>query len=466
METTRTMAVLMLDPLSEYAEAILARVKRRFEAQVIGVHMDPVSWFHQRRHFQALRDELTAEYFVDPEGLKLFTQQVNQNHPVTGILPWSEYGVRWAADMLDELEVDWIPAETLRLFTNKHALKQRLRDAGVPTNGTRPVSGPADLWDHADGVPERFVLKPIDGVANQAVGFFRRDTPREEVLAFMAGAELDGRKPDFMLEDFLEGQEYMVNGQTDENGQVHVFSIFRYDRIAANGRDNLYHHTVLIATTDPVFEPLASYARSVVSATGLRRCPFHMEAIVTPQGPRLVEVGARPVGSTWMFNTDEAHGNSLDIFDIATHHYLSNASYGPYGENWEHYDKTQMLGLCGVSTDSGVIHQLSGVAEVEALPQFRRWAAKPSLGQRLERTDSVYNRPFSVVLSSRDPDCDLVHLANEIEATLRWNEHVPPGRVLSWQLERVRRKMNWALFRARMLGRGSASFTPVHRAVG
>ena len=455
------MTILLLDPLSEYAESFFDRVKRRGDEPVIGMHVDRAQWFQQQRRFQALRKGLTAEYFVDPRQLKHFARYAKQVHGVSAIIPWSEYGVRWASEMLDELELNWTTAATLRLFGNKHDLKQRLREAGVPTNETRPVRSPEDIWEHPNGVPERFVLKPIDGVANQAVGFFERNTPRSSIATFMAQAELDGARPTFMLEDFLEGAEYMVNGQTDENGGVHVFSVFRYDRTEANGRQNLYHHTWLIPRSDPVFEPLANYAKQVVTATGLQRCPFHMEVIFTPQGPRLVEVGARPVGSTYMYNTMDAHGGSLDPFDIATHHYLSDKSYGPYRENWEHYDKTQQVGLCGVSREHGVIYQLSGVEAVEALPQFVRWAAKPEFGQRLEPTDSVYNRPYSVILGTTEPGFNLRALADEVESTLRWNEHVPQARRLLWQASRVRRKLRWLLFRARLLKQGHAPYSPV-----
>jgi predicted ATP-grasp superfamily ATP-dependent carboligase len=460
------MTVLFLDPLSEYAESFFDRVQRRFGTSVVGMHVDRAQWFQLHRRFQSLREQLIFEYFVDPRQLKSFAEHVKQAHQISGIIPWSEYGVRWASEMLDELGIDWLTSDTLRLFGNKHALKQRLRQASVPTNETRPVQGPSDIWDHPSGAPERFVLKPIDGVANQAVGFFDRDSGREQVAAFMARAELDGVKPAFMLEDFLEGAEYMVNGQTDETGAVHVFSIFRYDRTEANGRQNLYHHTWLIPRSDPTFAPLAAYAKQVVAATGLKRCPFHMEVIYTPQGPRLVEVGARPVGSTYMYNTMDAHGGKLDVFDIAAHHYLSDASYGPYGENWEHYDRTQQVGLCGVSREHDVIYQLSGVEEIEALPQFVRWAAKPEFGQRLEPTDSVYNRPYSVILSSTEPGFDLKALADQVEHTIRWNERVPQARRLVWQMSRVQRKLRWTWFRARLLRRGHAPYVPVASVVG
>src|SRR5205807_2676484 len=109
----------------------------------------------------------------------------------------------------------------------------------IPLNETRPVDNVTDVL--AGNLPGRFVIKPNDGFANRDVGFFRSNAPdlRAQLERYFAGAGSSS----FILEDFLEGTEYAVNGQMDAAGRAQVVNVIEYERVAANGKPNVYHRT-------------------------------------------------------------------------------------------------------------------------------------------------------------------------------------------------------------------------------
>ncbi len=172
--------------------------------------------------------------------------------------------------------MSWGQPAIVARIADKFALKEYLRGArpDLGINASRRVEGLADVLA-ARELPayRRFVLKPASGFGNRDIGAFDAASPVRRIEAFLHG--LAGVP--LLMEEHIDGLEYFVNGQIDAAGAVVVFAVFQYIRIPANGRDNIDFETLLVRRADPKFEVLAQYASEVVSASGLRRSPFHVE---------------------------------------------------------------------------------------------------------------------------------------------------------------------------------------------
>jgi len=189
-----------------------------------------------------------------------------------------------------------------------------------------------------------------------------------------------------------------VDGLVDERGEVRVAGVFASGRTSANGSDVVYGDGWLIHQNTGLFRDLERYARAVMEASGLRRCPFHMEVIVDDRGPCLVEVGARLVGAGVAFDYALAHGGGFDFFAAATHGFLSAEPYGEPGFDWDRYNSLQIMDVNGVMTRSGIVVRASGVEAVERMPEFHRWFVKPAVGQLAVPTTDLNTMPYSLIL--------------------------------------------------------------------
>lgn len=440
---------IIQNPYHEYAVELMKRIRARFGHTPVCLFTDPRRrWYHERR-FPALA-ELAPDTRVDArlEDLPALAAALRERHgPVSGLVPFDEASLKDAPRIIEAFGIDWNPPETIARFRDKHALKARLarERPDLRLNLHRLVRSAEDLGAE---LPERFVLKPNDGAGSRGVGVFRRDAPKDELARFLA------RQPGqaFILEEFVSGELYSVDGLVDERGGVHVAGIFRSGRTSANGSDVVYADGWLIHRNEPVFTPLERYAREAMAASGLIRCPFHMEVIVDDRGPCLVEVGARLVGSGVAYEYPVAHGGRFDFFAAAAHGYLSREPYGDLGFDWDRYDSVQIADFNGVAAKPGIVLRVRGVEEVERMPEFHRWCVKPAAGELLEPTTDLHNIPWSLILRGHGTLAELRAAGERARALIRLEVDGPfLARARAWlarKLAHAPLRLGWLALRA------------------
>lgn len=366
----------------------------------------------ERRH-DLLRPEMVEDRLVGTD-LAAVAATVRERFDVVCVIPHLEELVVAAGELCELLGIDWNSPEVLAPFRDKHALKVVLEAAGVRVPAYRAFA-PDDALDPAT-TPTRFVLKPNDGSGNRGVRVFRHD----EVAAARAHLRTH-REPNWLLEEFIDGPEYSVNGQVRTDGEVVVYGIMQYRRCRVGTCDTVYHSEFQCPSTHPHFATLVQYATEVIAATGLRRSPFHLEIKIDERGPCVIDLAARFGGGGLMYGISRSHRTAADLFTIAAHDYVgpNDIPVGPI--DWAWHDANRVMYVFGISHTSCTIHQLTGHEAIEARPEFVRWVLTPSVGMRLEPTETLFSAPYIAELrvppteTERDALIDLVH------QTVRWN---------------------------------------------
>jgi heptaprenyl diphosphate synthase len=391
--------VLVQDPLHDYATRFIEVIYNRYGYRAVCFFTDSKRRAVEEGSHAVLRSNAVAERVdVRRQDLPAFADRVKARHEPVAVIPYGEDCLNTAIELGAMLGLVWNDLEVVRRFRDKAALKEHVRrvDPSVRLNASARVRGVDDVFRRGSPTFERFVLKPNDGFGNRGVGIFDASASRRQVAAFFeqaGGAALT-------LEEYVGGIEYFVNGQTDARGDAHVYAVFRYERVAANGRENLDYRTDLVHRSDPVFATLEAYATRVVRATGLVRSPFHLEAKVDGAGPCLIEIAARLPGLGNAFVCDAAHGGALDVFGLAAHHYLTEADYGPIALRWDSYDARDRRYVHGIAKGGALACDDRVIHEVEQLPSFDGWAKKPIASQREPATVDCMSMPWSLVLSA------------------------------------------------------------------
>jgi hypothetical protein len=389
---------LVQDPDHEYAIRFIEDLYTRRGHRAVCYFTDRRRRFQAERALPMLRsDAVAAVYDVDLADVRGFARRAATVHPIRGVIPYNEECVLSAAEIDDELALRWNAVDVVRRFRDKFGLKEHLRQ----TQPTLRMNGSLRAHTAEEAVLavrsfSRSVLKPNAGFGNREVTFFDADTPRariEERFACARGAPI-------VVEEYVGGREYFVNGQVDARGEVTIIAIFAYTRVAANGRDNLDYRADLVRRDMPEFTALADYATGVVRASGLLRSPFHLEAKIDDEGPCLIEVGARLSGLRNAFVCNYAHGGALDVFDLAAHYYLSDVDYGPIPLRWDIYDRLEIRYVSGIACDPRRSVDPRAIAAIESLPTFQSWAKRPAIGGRTDTTVDCLSMPWSVVLAA------------------------------------------------------------------
>jgi len=187
-----------------------------------------------------------------------------------------------------------LSAETARLATDKLAMKERFRDAGVPTAWFAEVDSAAALRAH---LAERgtLVLKPIDRSGSR--GVFRLDATSDVERLFEAarGFSYSGR---VQVEEFLEGPQISTESLLfDGRAFTPGFADRNYElleRFAPQIMEN--GGWVPSALDDEERAAVSRVAEEAARSLGIENGVAKGDLVLTPDGPKVIEVAARLSG--------------------------------------------------------------------------------------------------------------------------------------------------------------------------
>ncbi|QTP54127.1 siderophore biosynthesis protein [Billgrantia sulfidoxydans] len=185
---------------------------------------------------------------------------------------------------------------------NKAAMRQRLDELALSSCWHRLVTTPEELGEILPSCPLPCVVKPREGVASLDVS--RADT-REALIACCEG--LWQRQPGqaLLVEEYLEGELYTLETLGDGE-RLEVLGGFRVELSPPP------HFIELAAHWGPDLAPsVIDDVTDQIRRFGIGFGSCHSEFVLTPTGPRLIEINYRTIGDGREFLLDEALGIEL-----------------------------------------------------------------------------------------------------------------------------------------------------------
>lgn len=319
-------------------------------------------------------------------------------HPIC-LIPGSEIGVE-VAEALVEMVVPGtlnVP-ESAPARRDKWAMAQALMAAGVP----HPLQfcsddrDDIDKWLHETGLHgRRFVIKPPKSAGTDNVHIVEPGQDWRPVFDQIYGrVNVVGlRNEAVLVEEFLDGTEYMIDSYSVDG--VHgLVDVCRYTKSQRGDRIGIYD---LVEFLPPDHDDVAvvwPYVQQVLDAVGVRNGCAHTEVIVTADGPRLLEIGARPAGGGHQMITELATGTN-QIRRTIDHRVLGRFAPG--------YELQQFVCSVVISAPrAGIWRNAEVFADVESLPTYwRKWFGATT-GDRVQETNDLYSYLGWVVLASVD----------------------------------------------------------------
>ncbi|MFD5828450.1 ATP-grasp domain-containing protein [Lentzea sp. NPDC060358] len=200
-----------------------------------------------------------------------------------------------------------------------------------------------------------------------------------------------------LVRELAVGTEYEVDTYSVD-GEHGVAAVWR---CAKEGRDDglgIFRSHTLVAPSDPVVDVLFGYVARVLDATGVRNGPAHAEVVLTPDGPRLVEIGARLAGAEQQELTVLGTGES-QITRMVRHHVDGEKAAGRY-ERHQHVRSVYLASpAAGELANSVRFDELASL-----LPSYQRDVLPYREGSMVPRTDDLRTSLGHVVLATTDAE--------------------------------------------------------------
>ena len=257
------------------------------------------------------RDSAVAVRFHEEEASVAAVLAAVEKRPVDGVIAVGDRPVVLTACVAAALGLAWHPVDGARASAHKRLSRERMARAGLPT----PRSIAALLGDDPIELSQQArypaVMKPV--TLSGSRGVMRVDTPGELVAAFarisrlLARAEIralrTGSENEILVEDFIPGREYAVEGVMS-GGLFSCLAIFdKPDPLDGP----FFEETIYVTPSGAsaaVQRAIVDAVAAAAAALGLSHGPIHAECRVSPpqkeedERPQVyvLEVAARPIG--------------------------------------------------------------------------------------------------------------------------------------------------------------------------
>ena len=268
-----------------------------------GLGVDLVCASEQPSTFEAqVPDHLLTLDFRDPDGAAAQVARFAAGRPIDAVVAVDDLTTVVAAAVAARLGLKANPVAAAAAARDKHAMRQRLRAAGVPQPRFALVALAEDPARAAARAAYPCVLKPRALSASR--GVIRADGPDEFVAAFRRIAALLGRDDvavsgeaarALLVEEFVPGREVALEGLLMAGGLQTLALFDKPDPL-----DGPFFEETIYVTPSRLprqaQERIERVTLRACAALGLSEGPVHAELRVNARGPWVIEVAARSIG--------------------------------------------------------------------------------------------------------------------------------------------------------------------------
>ena len=271
-------------------------------------------------------DHLVTLDFSDPQAAATKIAETHRARPFAAVVAVDDLTTVTAAAIAERTGLCANSVAAASAARNKHEMRQRLGDAGVPVPRFRLVSLAQDPTMVAFHSMYPCVLKPLTLSASR--GVIRADDEGQFVVAFLRIAKLLGRDDVdvtddgaryLLVEEFISGGEVALEGLLVD-GRLETLALF--DK--PDPLDGPFFEETIYVT--PSVLPAAVQARisavtaQACAALGLTEGPVHAELRVNDHGPWVLEVAARSIGG--LCSRALRFGTGMTLEEIILRHAL------------------------------------------------------------------------------------------------------------------------------------------------
>ena len=212
-----------------------------------------------------------------------------KKHKINGILTIaSDMPMRTVAIVCDELKLNGISYQTSINATDKYQMRLALKKSNVPIPLFFEVSTFEDYCEVIKRFDNCFLTKPADNSGSRGVFLVTKSEDYDKAFKYSKSFSRNGN---IMVEEYMEGPEVSVE-TISINGECYVIQIT--DKITTKAPYFVeIGHTQPSMLNDDIKKQISDVAIAANKAIGIKNGPSHTEIIITKNGPKIVEIGAR-----------------------------------------------------------------------------------------------------------------------------------------------------------------------------
>lgn len=203
----------------------------------------------------------------------------------------SDMPMRTVAAVAKELNLVGITEETALKATNKALMRECLKEHDVPIPLFFKVSDYDKYLNIVKLFSSKFIVKPTDNSGSRGILLVQDIKNIHEIEYAFDYSKKYSRSGEIVVEEYMEGPEVSVETLSID-GEVNIIAIT--DKFTT-GSPNFVEmgHSQPSQLLQQIQNQIKEIAIKAIIAIGIDNGPSHTEIIVTNEGPKIVELGAR-----------------------------------------------------------------------------------------------------------------------------------------------------------------------------
>ena len=303
------MNVIFIEPSFPYNQREFVRALHAVGANIIGVGERPPDYLDDEvkgwlSHYEQVRS------VVHEPSLLAAVRKIQGMVWVDRLEATVEAHIMPAAKVREATGIPGTSVKTAYLCRDKPAMKQALREAGVPCALSTRATAPEHVKAFVAKAGFPIILKPTAGAG--ASGTYKVSSAKELGPVMHECGLHQGHE--VAVEEFIEGHEGFLDTICIDGEVAHEFITHYYPNVLVAMRERWISPQMVCTNRmdSEGYDEVKRMARKVISALGIGTSATHMEWFYGPKGLKFSEIGCRPpgVGHWDVYNA----ANEFDVY--------------------------------------------------------------------------------------------------------------------------------------------------------
>jgi biotin carboxylase len=322
--------------------------------------------------------------------------QVAKKHQIDAILTIaSDMPMRTVAAVSEELNIVGISKETAINVTNKASMREVLKQHDVPIPTFFKVFTKEEYYQVVHNFKGKFIVKPADNSGSRGVILVEDITSIELIDYAFEYSKNHSRCGQIVVEEYMEGPEVSVE-TLSYDGDTYIIAIT--DKLTTGAPKFVeMGHSIPSQLSNKTKLQIEEVAVDAIKAMGIHNGPSHIEIIITIDGPKVVELGARLGGDNITTHLVPL-ATGVDIVKACIEIALGNK---PKFEN-KHSMGAAIRYFNTTKIKKGKISNIKGEHELKKIKEVVEFKFTKNIGEIIGEINSSSDRAGYIIVQSNN----------------------------------------------------------------
>ncbi|MBQ2715046.1 MAG: ATP-grasp domain-containing protein [Clostridia bacterium] len=335
-----------------------------------------------------LADEFFNVSTIDAEGVAKTAEEFKPD----GIMTLAtDMPMRSIALACERLGLPGITRDTALKSTDKGEMIKAFEENGVEHPWFYIIEKPEELENVVEKISYPCISKPTDNSGSRGVMLAHNE---EELKKDVLYSSENGRSGGVIIEEYLEGNEVSVEVMA-VNGEINVLQVTDKLTTGAPHFVEMGHsQPSRLAKADVL--AIEDLAKRAVRAVGIKNGPAHVEIMLTKNGPKMIELGAR-MGGDCITTHLVPLSTGIDMIKATM-----DVACGDVPDVEKRFSKGSAIRF--IKTQSGVIKDVEGVEIAKEIEGVREIAFTKWIGDQVGEIGSSVDRVGFVIAQAENAE--------------------------------------------------------------